>query len=174
LSEQLSCINFGMPRVKKPVVDSGVDANIESLAKVVEKLTLKVESLEAEINSFKSGTSSKGSKRVKRIPAVVEVPKRPLSAYMIYCNEVRKSDKFTGKNVKDVVNEIAKQWKQLSTSDKEKYSHKAQVARDEYELKMKEFWSKTSEEDLEAENKRRRDNATNAGRKLLLLKKPKN
>src|ERR1051325_8965049 len=97
-----------MPRVKKLTENT-----VESLTEAINKLTLKVESLESELKNFKPNNTESPTKRSKRIPAVIEVPKRPLTPYIIYSNEIRKEGKFKDKKAKEVVIEIAKQWKEL-------------------------------------------------------------
>ena len=69
---------------------------------------------------------------LREVPAP---PKRPLTAYFIYANEVREEfvKKFPSQKYTEVTREIANSYKNLSQKEREKYDNKAQKLKEEYE-----------------------------------------
>lgn len=62
-------------------------------------------------------------------------PKRPMSAYMLFCNENR--EKVMKKNpafkLGDVSKELAKMWGKLSPNDRKPYAVKSEEAKEKYD-----------------------------------------
>ncbi|OQV21802.1 FACT complex subunit SSRP1 [Hypsibius exemplaris] len=75
------------------------------------------------------------------------MPKRPLSAYMIWLNEARDKIKadFPGISVVDISKKAGELWKQVT--DHKKWDDKAAEAKKEYDIKMREYEKKRRDED---------------------------
>lgn len=73
------------------------------------------------------------------------IVKKPLSSYMIFCNEMR--DKIKKKYPKSSVGEISKKlgklWKALNTKDREKYDKLHEKERNRYRTELKKFTKTT-------------------------------
>lgn len=68
-------------------------------------------------------------------------PKRPLSSYTLFCNDVReemlKENPTLSKNFSEMNKTLGQKWKELE--DKQKYIEKAQEARNKYEEELEEY-----------------------------------
>ena len=66
-------------------------------------------------------------------------PKRPLSSYTIFCNEVRENIKKNNPKLSfsEMNKTLGEKWKQLE--DKQKYIEVAQQKRQEYQEKLEEY-----------------------------------
>lgn len=90
---------------------------------------------EQEMESYtppeNSGGDSAAGKKRKRDP---NSPKKPLSAYMLYCKDAREELKDSQPDLKgkDVMREMAKGWKKLSDDEKAPYEAEAEAAREKY------------------------------------------
>ena len=74
-----------------------------------------------------------------------DMPKRPKSSFLFYCDEHRTSVKKDGQNPSEVMKILGKQWKQLE--DKSKYIQLAENAKDEYDNLVEEYKSNNYYED---------------------------
>jgi len=89
-----------------------------------------------------SKKSSGGEKKTKRRKKDPNEPKRPLSAYMFYCQDHRNEVKEKlGKDapVTEVARKLGKLWAKVSEDDKKKYEKKHQKAKEQYEKDMKKY-----------------------------------
>ncbi len=78
-------------------------------------------------------------------------PKRPLSAYMFFCQDKRNSIKSSlpeGSHAKDVATELGKQWNEIKTNEKKtaKYVKKAIADKERYLEEMKTYVEPSQEE----------------------------
>ncbi|KAL3319570.1 FACT complex subunit ssrp1 [Cichlidogyrus casuarinus] len=94
----------------------------------------------------KSPTKSKPQSKVaapsKRKGKDPNMPSRPPTAFMLWLNENRpKISKELGSNssVTEVAKRAGELWKEMTSSDKEPYNEKVARAKEEYEIKMKEY-----------------------------------
>jgi len=99
-------------------------------------------------SSKKSSKSSKKSgekkKRKKKDP---NAPKRPLSSYLLFCQDHRaevKSKLGKDADVKDIAKKLGKMWSKASDEDKKKYEKKFAKAKEVYEKEKKKYESKKS------------------------------
>ena len=68
-------------------------------------------------------------------------PKRPLSAYFLYANDVREDVKSNNPATKmtEISKLVAKQWKEADDDTKEPYLEEAKKAKKDYAAKRKEY-----------------------------------
>jgi len=99
-------------------------------------------------------------------PKDPKVPKKSLSAYMLYCNDARPRllKKNTGMKVTEVMQKLAEQWKNISEAAKKKWDKKALKAKEarllEYQKYLdssdyQDYLKKKKEHEVEMEQKRR-------------------
>jgi hypothetical protein len=90
--------------------------------------------------SNRSRSSSPAKKKKKRV-VDPNAPKRPLSAYMLFCQANRK--KVVKDHPKEPITEIAKMlgsmWNKLGKSDKKEYEEKHDKLKTQYEKEMKKY-----------------------------------
>lgn len=97
---------------------------------------------ESESEDEESDSGSKGKKKKKKTKAKdPNEPKRPLTAYLHFCNENRQKVKEQNpdKSMIDVTKILSAQWKSLSDEGKKKYNEMAAKNKAEYEKKMVEY-----------------------------------
>jgi len=86
----------------------------------------------------KSKSKSPTKKRAKKDP---NAPKRPLSSYMLFCQDHRKE--VVKDNPKEPVTEVAKilgkMWKKVSATEKKKFEKEAVKRKEKYEQEMKKY-----------------------------------
>ena len=77
-----------------------------------------------------------------------DAPKRPLSAFILYCQDSRDKIKEANPEMKpsDVTRELGTTWKQLSDKTKSKYQKKADKLKEEYLEAMKDYVRPSDEE----------------------------
>ncbi|ELP84880.1 high mobility group protein B3, putative [Entamoeba invadens IP1] len=75
-------------------------------------------------------------------------PKKPASAYLLYCQEVRPSVKEKNPEMKqkDILGVIGKMWKDLSESEKKKYTDMYDANKKVYEEQVKADEGKAKED----------------------------
>lgn len=114
--------------LKKFVLDS-----MEAYEKEVNKKMKKMENQVAK-------ASGKKPKRV-RDP---EMPKRPATSYMLYCNENREKVKKDNPEMKlkDIISHIGEMWKGLSDKKKKKYEDEATKLRASFNEAMEAYHAK--------------------------------
>ncbi|OQS54268.1 hypothetical protein EHP00_1849 [Ecytonucleospora hepatopenaei] len=67
-------------------------------------------------------------------------PKRPLSSYMIYSQEIRQTDEEIKKlSITEQTKAISSLWNELSEEEKKPYVEKAAKAKEEYTKKLEEY-----------------------------------
>jgi hypothetical protein len=68
-------------------------------------------------------------------------PKRPLSAYMIYCNEQRDSlnSRLAGKPASEFIKILSARWKELRDEEKAEYQKKQEAAKKKYDKALKKY-----------------------------------
>jgi len=86
----------------------------------------------------KSRSKSPAKKKKKKDP---NAPKRPLSSYMLYCQDHRKE--VVNDNPKEPVTEIAKilgkMWKKVGATEKKKFEKEAEKRKEKYTQEMKKY-----------------------------------
>ena len=70
----------------------------------------------------------------------VDKVKRPLSAYMIFCNEMRPKikKKYPDNKVSDISKKLGKLWKSLKVKDRERYDKLNEKEQNRYRIELKE------------------------------------
>lgn len=74
------------------------------------------------------------SKKTKKIG-----PKKPLNAYMWFCNDKREELKGKGFNNTEILREMGRLWKELSDKKKKTYLKKAEDDKERYQEEMKNY-----------------------------------
>ncbi|KAJ9528945.1 hypothetical protein QJQ45_000486 [Haematococcus lacustris] len=77
-------------------------------------------------------------------------PKRPMSSYMLWCQDNRDRIKTDNPDMKatEITSELGRQWKEVDEGAKKKYHEKAEAEKARYKTEMKDYKSKAgSEED---------------------------
>lgn len=99
----------------------------------------------------KSPAKGKGKEgKAKKDP---NAPKRPLSSYMIFAGETRKSvlEETPGMSIGEVGKALGAKWKAFSAEEKLPFEEKAKEAKAKYEEAMKEYKAKQAEEGSDEE-----------------------
>jgi len=118
---------------------------VERLAKFLEKPKDTGETFEIpgdkkkRKRSSSSGKSSKSpSKKKKKDP---NEPKRPLSAYIFFSNDLREElqKKYPKEAMTDISKRLGAKWKKISAEDKKKYEKEAEKDKARYEKEMKKY-----------------------------------
>jgi high mobility group protein B3 len=88
----------------------------------------------------------------------VNAPKRPLSAYIIYCQEQRESLKKKNPDMKatELTSQLGSMWKALSDDKKKQYLTKHEKERERYQREMKDYTPPQKEEEREEKTSRRK------------------
>ncbi|KAL9650720.1 hypothetical protein ABK040_001774 [Willaertia magna] len=98
-------------------------------------------------------------------------PKRPASAYVLWCNanrdRVKKemAEESDDVKAKEVQKELAKQWKEVDEDEKEKFKKIYQKNKAEYEKQMENAGSGSEDEDSGDKKKRKRNTKTKKSKK---------
>jgi upstream-binding transcription factor len=124
---------------KKPYVDMAE----KDKARYVEEMKNYVPT-EEEKQAKKSKKSSK---------KVSNGPKRPLSAYLLFCKEKREQVKTDHPEMKskDIMKKLGEMWSELKEKEKKKYTEKAEKLKAEFESEKKKVEEVEEEEEDEAE-----------------------
>lgn len=93
-------------------------------------------------------TSINNKKKAEKDP---KAPKKPLTSYIIFCTEKRKSivDKDPKMAPKDVSRKLAELWRALSENEKAVYSKKAEAEKERYQNEMKNYSSSSDDDHSE-------------------------
>ena len=88
----------------------------------------------------------------------VNAPKRPLSAYIIYCQEQRESLKKKNPDMKatELTSQLGSMWKALSDEKKKQYHTKHEKERERYQREMKDYTPPQKHEEEREEKTSRR------------------
>uniref|UniRef100_A0A7S1KQP5 HMG box domain-containing protein n=1 Tax=Percolomonas cosmopolitus TaxID=63605 RepID=A0A7S1KQP5_9EUKA len=122
---------------KQPLVQE-----METMKRRIREEKAKVSELKRQVKDLKGAlvkAQKTGKKRVRKDP---NAPKRPLSAYLVYANEVRDDvaksvQEEVGKyDVGAIGKKIGAKWHDLSDSEKEPYFEKQRTLKQEYEQEM--------------------------------------
>jgi len=92
-----------------------------------------------------SSRKSSGGERRKRKKKDPNEPKRPLSSYMLFCQDHREEAKEKvgkGASITEVAKRMGKMWGKISSDDKKKYERKHVKAKEQYEKEMKKYRKK--------------------------------
>ena len=87
-------------------------------------------------------------------------PKRPLSAYIIYCQEQREMLKKKNPDLKatELTSQLGNMWKSLSDDKKKQYMTKHEKERERYQREMKDYSPpQREEEDKKSKRKSKKD-----------------
>ena len=90
-----------------------------------------------KVNSSKS-KEAPAKKKAKKDP---NAPKKSLTSFIIFSSDKRKEivNANPGMSIGDVAKQLGALWKEISTSEKEKYEKLAQKDKDRYEREMAEY-----------------------------------
>ncbi|KAJ5075158.1 high mobility group protein dsp1 [Anaeramoeba ignava] len=71
----------------------------------------------------------------------LQKPKRPLSAYFIFCRENREIIKQQNPNMRavELTKQLAEIWKSLTDEEKQIYQDQAQQLKNEYEIALRDY-----------------------------------
>merc|ERR1712167_28459 len=86
-----------------------------------------------------SATNEK--KKFRKAPKDKNAPKRPLSSYLLYSNEVRPAliAEMGTKNIGALGKKIGQMWKTVSEEDKQKYKDQSTKLKEQYKVTMAEY-----------------------------------
>jgi hypothetical protein len=93
----------------------------------------------------------------------VNAPKRPLSAYIIYCQEQRESLKKKNPDMKatELTSQLGSMWKALSDEKKKNYLTKHEKERERYQREMKDYTPpQRDEEEKTSRRKSKKDTSS--------------
>lgn len=149
-----------------------IEKVVELFDAAVSKSTKKIdvpEWFEKFQELFKSSMNKK--KKVEKDP---NAPKKPLTSYIIFCTEKRKSivDKDPKMPPKDVSRKLAELWKALSESEKTVYSKKAEAEKERYQNEMKNYSSSSDDDHSEHGDHEHTDEEEEKPKKEAKEKKP--
>lgn len=98
--------------------------------------------------------SSGGEKR-KRTKKDPNAPKRPLSSYMLFCQEERENVKKENPDLKakEILSELGKRWKGLDDDEKKKYQDRFEEDKKRYDQEKAAYDAQKKEEGSEEESK---------------------
>jgi hypothetical protein len=84
-------------------------------------------------------------------------PKRPLSAYIIYCQEQREMLKKKNPDLKatELTSQLGNMWKSLSDDKKKQYMTKHEKERERYQREMKDYSPPQREEEEDKKSRRK-------------------
>ena len=96
----------------------------------------------------------------------VNAPKRPLSAYIIYCQEQRESLKKKNPDMKatELTSQLGSMWRTLSDDKKKQYHTKHEKERERYQREMKDYNPPQKEEKEEKTSRRKSKKDTSSTR----------
>jgi len=96
----------------------------------------------------------------------VNAPKRPLSAYIIYCQEQRESLKKKNPDMKatELTSQLGSMWRALSDDKKKQYLTKQEKERERYQREMKDYTPPQKEEKEEKTSRRKSKKDTSSTR----------
>jgi len=137
------------------------DDLVENIAKFVEKpypsdkepsspkksSPKKSSSKSSSSKKSSSKSSKKSTDKKKRKKKDPNAPKRPLSSYLLFCQDHRadvKSKLGKEADVKDIAKKLGKMWSKTTDEDKKKYEKKFAKAKEAYEKEKKKY-EKTKE-----------------------------
>jgi structure-specific recognition protein 1 len=109
----------------------------------------------------KSTNKEDGRKR----SASKDAPKRPLNAYMLFCQEERKKVQDAGFKGKEAMVELGKRYHNISEKEKKKYEDQA--------AKLKEEYDKTTAGDTKKTGRKHKESVVTGGKKKRPSNSPK-
>lgn len=94
-----------------------------------------------ELESYvpKEGFQNPKEKKTKSKKTKKTGPKKPLNAYMWFCNDKRDELKGKGFNNTEILREMGRLWKELTDKKKKPYLKKAEEDKERYEEEMKNY-----------------------------------
>lgn len=97
-----------------------------------------------QINKKKPGTNQNNASSQRIGNALPPAPKRPMSSYFIFANEVRAQVRMQNPSLTnvEVVKEISKMYQKLSSDEKKKYQGKASRLMEEYQKEKVKYEEK--------------------------------
>eukprot|EP00092_Neocalanus_flemingeri_P075483 GFUD01093500.1.p1 GENE.GFUD01093500.1~~GFUD01093500.1.p1 ORF type:complete len:267 (+),score=84.77 GFUD01093500.1:81-881(+) len=114
------------------------------MAKVPEELIENVKAVKKTKKIERQNTQEK--KELKDLLASLNKPKRPLSAYLLFCQDIRPRLTADGLVGTEIVRKMAVEWKQANTRNKELFEKKNEELVSKY-VKELERWSKKMHEE---------------------------
>jgi hypothetical protein len=126
----------------------------KTIAKIAEFAVDLAETLHKDLGIEYSGPSGnrKQQKKRSRSDKDPNEPKRPQTAYMLYCAHVRDESKAKGESM-PALKEIAEMWNKLDEQEKEKFNRDAQIQKDTYDKQMVEYKKVSNNVSTIADNK---------------------
>ena len=132
---------------QKQEIKAEVEAEVK--AELEAEVNAKVEAeVEAKVKKIKTEVEKKANaSRVKKLKDP-NAPKRPASAYILWCKVARKELKEKNPNMpfQQVGKELGKLWKSLTDKQKAPYQEQTKEEKEEYEEKKKNYNAPTVEE----------------------------
>lgn len=106
-----------------------------------------------------------------------DAPKRPLSSYMLFCQEERENvkEEHPDFKAKDILSELGRRWKALDDDEKKAYTDKFNANKKVYEVEKKAYDAKkkseASDDEDESEDEKPKKKAKAAPKKAAPKKK---
>jgi len=135
----------------------------KTIAKIAEFAVDLAESLHQDLGIEYSGPSTNRKQQKKRSRADKDPnePKRPPTAYMLYCAHIRDESKVKGESMPQI-KEIAEMWNKLDEQEKERFNRDAQNQKDTYDRQMAEYKKVSNHASVAADNKSEPSNASDS------------
>lgn len=126
----------------------------KTIARLAEFAVELAESLHKDLGIEYSGpvSSRKSLKKRSRNEKDPNEPKRPPTAYMLYCTHIRDDSKSKGVSLPSL-KDIAEMWNKLDEQEKEKFNKDAQNQKDVYDKLMIEYKKVSNTTAAAADNK---------------------
>ena len=113
---------------------SGEDFDAEDLMRL---MTGDISTSDSDTEAKKKKKKGGGKAKKTKEPVDPNMPKKPASSYIIFCNETRGTKpNGNGKYSKDELNEL---WKDLDTDDKDFWQNKAKDMREKWQGDVEKY-----------------------------------
>lgn len=122
---------------------AGINANLKpvekSLAVPVKKFVRPPNSLYAMVTAPPMSKTPQSKKTPKKIVGEPQKPKRPLSGYILFCNEHRPKVIKSGLSAAALSKILASDWKALSDEEKAPYESRHEIERVKYQKALEKY-----------------------------------
>lgn len=95
-------------------------------------------------NQFLNYQRKNGKKAVPRNISAPDEPKRPMSAFFLYAQDLRASSDTSSMSVTDFARHAGAQWKSLSAAQKEPFESRARAEKEEYQRRIEQYKASSS------------------------------
>lgn len=95
-------------------------------------------------NQFLNYQRKNGKKAVPRNISAPDEPKRPMSAFFLFAQDLRASIDTSSMSVTDFARQAGAQWKSLSAAEKEPFESRARAEKEEYQRRIEQYKASSS------------------------------